>query len=268
MAKIGIWTERSLSLANRNNYLDQLYRVYPARINMPRILPAAVTDQIKECFVARDSQNLLRLLLKLELFPVKDSYVAYLRHDIAALTRNPLTCSRIAGMIYEMGLDCVLEKAREPKENNRQMGPLFKNWVGSGALGALLTDDFDVLLRENNPVVFVGTDGRMREFASDYLGYSNDKGLDFLAKFNNRYVIAEAKFLTDFGGHQNAQLNDAISLLESPLNRTSNSVIQIAILDGVLYIQSRNKMHLQLLNYARDYPIMSALLLRDFLYTL
>lgn len=30
---------------------------------------------------------------------------------------------------------------------------------------------------------------------------------------NGKYVIGEAKFLTDFGGHQNAQFNDAISMI-------------------------------------------------------
>ena len=38
---------------------------------------------------------------------------------------------------------------------------------------------------------------------------SIDKGLDFIARFNGKYVIGEfPKFLTDFGGHQNAQFNE------------------------------------------------------------
>ncbi|PUD67335.1 hypothetical protein C2R52_03635 [Helicobacter pylori] len=44
--------------------------------------------------------------------------------------------------------------------------------------------------------------------------------------------------LTDFGGHQNAQFNDAISTIETP----NIKAIKVAILDGVLYIESNNKM--------------------------
>ena len=63
--------------------------------------------------------------------------------------------------------------------------------------------------------------------SADY--YNRDKGLDFIARFNNKYIIGEAKFLTDFGGHQNAQFSDAIEIIKS-----NTEAINIAILDGVL----------------------------------
>ena len=75
-------------------------------------------------------------------------------------------------------------------------------------------------------------------------------------------VISEAKFLTDFGGHQNAQFEDAKTLLL----HTSAKVIKVAILDGVLYIKSKNKMHRSLINELKDYNVMSALVFREFLY--
>ena len=62
------------------------------------------------------------------------------------------------------------------------------------------------------------------------LNYGEDKGLDLVGRFNGKYVIGEAKFLTDFGGHQNAQFNDAIKVLE---DKNVNAV-KIGILDGVL----------------------------------
>lgn len=108
----------------------------------------------------------------------------------------------------------------------------------------------------------------MQDFASDYLGYTHNKGLDFIAKFNHQIIIAEAKFLTDFGGHQNAQFNDAITTMKTLLNKTNYTVKAIAILDGVLYIQGRNKMFENLHNYADDEVVISAVLLRDYLYTL
>jgi hypothetical protein len=82
-----------------------------------------------------------------------------------------------------------------------------------------------------------------------------------VARFNGKYIIAEAKFLTDFGGHQNAQFADALSTL-----RAECSAIKIGILDGVLYIEGRNKMYSYLTDHKEQYNIMSALVLREFLY--
>ena len=82
---------------------------------------------------------------------------------------------------------------------------------------------------------------------------------------NNIYIIGEAKFLTDFGGHQDAQLNDAIDTLNSPLKPTKLNVQKIAIIDGVTYIQSNNKMYNQITNYPNNAIILSACLLREFL---
>ncbi|EJB58652.1 type II restriction enzyme [Helicobacter pylori Hp H-30] len=83
-----------------------------------------------------------------------------------------------------------------------------------------------------------------------------------MARFNKKYIIGEAKFLTDFGGHQNAQFNDAISTIKAP----NIKAIKVAILDGVLYIESNNKMRKLLDTTYRNYHIMRALVLREFLY--
>ena len=107
---------------------------------------------------------------------------------------------------------------------------------------------------------------RMYKFASDFLGFKRNKGIDFLAKFNGKYAAGEAKFLTDFGGHQNAQLDDALSSLHS-FRKSEIHVIPIAVLDGVLYLKNRGKMYEYLNRHPKD-NIMSALVLREFLYSL
>lgn len=104
----------------------------------------------------------------------------------------------------------------------------------------------------------------MKDFAHEQLEYKRNKGLDFIARFNKKYVIGEAKFLTDFGGHQNAQFQDAMETLNSPTSKA----IPIAILDGVLYIKGNNKLHQSLLHEHQDKNIFSALVLREFLYQL
>ena len=112
------------------------------------------------------------------------------------------------------------------------------------------------------------SDSAMQEFAKNFLGFTRNKGIDFLAKFNGKYVAGEAKFLTDFGGHQNAQFDDALSSIHSFTGEknVSNEVIPAAILDGVLYISGHSKMHEYILS--TDDNIFSALVLREFLYSL
>ena len=77
-------------------------------------------------------------------------------------------------------------------------------------------------------------------------------------------MIGEAKFLTDFGGHQNAQFADAMATLTDE----TSSAIKIAILDGVLYIPGNNKMFKDVTKTYGHLNIMSGLVLREFLYQL
>lgn len=109
----------------------------------------------------------------------------------------------------------------------------------------------------------------MQKFANKYLGYTHDKWLDFIAKYNGKYIIGEAKFLTDFGGHRDAQFADAISTINSALlpNSLGAEVIKIAICDGVLYIKGNNKLYRHLQTHENEI-ILSALLLNDFIHSL
>ena len=164
---------------------------------------------------------------------------------------------------YDMNLKNVYEKCSQPKETNMQIGPMFKNWIRKGTLGfdVLCLDDFT---SSNEDAILDASDKEMEDFARNNLGYKHEKGLDFLARISGKYIIGETKFLSDFDGHHNAQFNDAISTISAKVNR---GVIKIAILDGVLYIKGNNKMYREITTSLKDCNIMSALLLRTFLYT-
>ena len=45
--------------------------------------------------------------------------------------------------------------------------------------------------------IMIGTDDQMKQFARDKFKYESNKGLDFIAKKNNKFLIGETKFLTD-----------------------------------------------------------------------
>lgn len=263
------WTTVSIELANQRNYLDLLYRVYPISPNLRRELSAETIELIRYHYENRNNDDLLRLLLQQEIFPIKDSYVAYLKRDPSAIERNPNTINRLQGMLIDMGVDEIVDKITAPKETNRQIGPMFKNWIKNGALGCEVTDDENRFLNSQDNIVFDASDSRMQNFAREHLGYTREKGLDLIAKFNNTYVIGEVKFLTDFGGHQNAQFNDAISTMTTELRETDKNVKAISVLDGVLYIQGNSRMYNAISrDFSDDDVIISAVLLRDYLYSL
>lgn len=257
------WTELSIEYANQRNYLDNLFQIYPTIPDGIRDIDKSVWVDVEESFQERDNISLITHLLYLDLFPIKDSYVAYLKRDPSAISRNPNTVNRICGRIYEMGLDKVFERCSEPKETNRQIGPLFKRWLRSNALGIAPVNIREFASTKSNAILDA-SDAEMQSWCRDNLNYTRDKGLDFVARFNGKYVIGEAKFLTDFGGHQNAQFADAISTIKTP----NVNAVKIAILDGVLYIRGGNKMYRDVTDTYADCNIISALLLRDYLYSL
>lgn len=255
------WTELSIEYANQRSYLDDLFHVYPTIPEGIRELHTERWENIEKAFKKKNNDDLIRGLLKLNLFPIKDSYIAYLKRDASSIERNPKTINRICGRLYEMGLDKMFDRCSEPKETNRQIGPFFRRWTNSKALGIqpVGLDDF---IKDKKDAILNGSDKQLMDFAARELNYKHPKGLDFIGRFNGKYVIAEAKFLTDFGGHQNAQFNDAISTVQAK----NVKAVKVAILDGVLYIKGKNKMYKDITTKYKDLNIMSSLVLREFLY--
>lgn len=258
------FTELSIELASQRNYLDQLYHVYPLAPDKIRSVSPDIWEEIKSGYDTWNNEALLRALLKLKLFPVKDGFVPFLRLDKSAIERNPQTVNRICGRVRELGLDRLYEKIIEPKETNRQMGPLFSRWLERGVLGVLPCDR-DEFMSNSNDAVLRGSDAELKDFAASELGFEREdkKGLDFIGRFNNIYVVGEAKFISDEGGHQNDQFLDAMTTLRTP---TKENVRTVAILDGVLYIPSKKKMYSAITT--QDVNVMSALLLKNYLYSI
>jgi len=257
------WTELSIEYANQRSYLDDLFTVYPTIPEGIREVDEKIWNNIEESFKNENKIELLKNLLSLPLFPIKDSYVAYLKRDRSALYRNPNTVDRLCGRLYEMGINEIFKRCTQPKETNRQIGPLFRRWIEKKTLGIDILGDIEFNKTKRNAIL-KGSDKQLKEFALNRLNYDGDKGLDFIARVNDKYIVGEAKFLTDFGGHQNAQFEDAKNFLR---NKSINAV-KIAILDGILYIRGNSKMHKYLNDHKEEYNILSSLLLREFLYQL
>jgi len=254
------WIKKSIELTNSPGYLDNLYSVYPMEVGAVRIISTRVLEDIKNAYRRGDKLNLIKILLKnLDLFPIKDSYVAFLRRNPEALDVNPKTVKRIGKRLLQMGYEEIIKSSAQPKETNRQIGPLFRKWLTSLGYPILGEDEF---LKTKEVACLDGSDSHLKEFSNRVLKTKLTKGLDLLLKVNKTFIIGESKFLTDFGGHQNAQFNDALNLL----HKRGGNVLRIAVLDGVLWIRGNNKMH-NLIKKEKGIAL-SALLLKDFIRSL
>ncbi len=75
------WTKLSIEFANQRNYLDELFRVYPTIPEGIRDIDENLWQQVEQSFQAKNNVELLNVLLKMDLFPIKDSYTAYLKRE-------------------------------------------------------------------------------------------------------------------------------------------------------------------------------------------
>jgi hypothetical protein len=85
------WLKLSIDYANQRSYLDDLFQVYPTIPEGIRDINKILWDNIEKAFDKKDNVKLLENLLRLDLFPLKDSYVAYLKRDKSSIKRNPVS---------------------------------------------------------------------------------------------------------------------------------------------------------------------------------
>ncbi len=87
-----------------------------------------------------------------------------------------------------MGLDKIFERCSEPKETNRQIGPMFRDWLKRKSLGVAPVSE-EVFLSNKEDAILDASDNALMNFAREHLGYNHNKGLDFVGRFNGKYVI-------------------------------------------------------------------------------
>ena len=263
LQNMNYWTELSIEYANQRSYLDDLFQVYPTIPEGMRDIDQNQWQKIETAFANQDNLELITGLLKLQKFPIKNSYVSFLRKDYTSLVRNPQTVNRLAGTMYQMGLDKLYEKCIEPKETNTQMGPMFSRWLQNKSLG-IKPVSLEIFLSNNENAILGGNDAVLLEFANVHFGYNKEKGLDFIARFNGKYVLAEAKFITDIGGNQDKSFVDIITTIKTDYN----GAVCIGILDGIPWLKNKSKYYTDITTKYKDYNIMSSLVLREFLYSI
>lgn len=234
------WLDLSLEFANQKNYLDELFRVYPLVSNKLRDVGLVVWQDF--------------------LGTVKNAKQATTGHGQASK-------SWICTYLDDVCSKDLRHGCFEPKEINRQTGMMFQHWIQKGALGVLPLD-WKRFHKSRQDSVMIGSDADFKDYAAQYLGYRSDKGLDLICRFNGKIIVGKAKFLTGWGKNQNNQLAAVQHFLAADLG----NAVKVGIIDGVPYIPSNNKvhnkMHKLLIDKLAKQNVMSALVLREYLYSL
>lgn len=267
------WKKRSIDLANNQPYLDMLQdSVYDMQPPEDRNLPDSEVERARDAYSEKNFEELVKAFIEFEKFPYSDTYAAFLRHADGdeAFKNNPETVERIGRRIHNMGIEKALARSSRPKESNRQMGGKFEEWFLNLDYKYLSYNDFkERTCNVGELVVMKEGESKIGRYVNEELDVKIDKEPDLLVKKNidgtQKHIVGEAKFLTGFGGHQDRQISDALNLAETA--DKYDNVIGIAIIDGVYLIEIRKGLDRKYQNKIRntDAPVMSALLLRDFL---
>ncbi len=251
------WVVRSIEVANRENYLDQLYEVYPLDFGEERLIPAGTIDAIQQAHNARDGVALVRELLRIERFPIGYPYATLLRQRLRLADLNPQTMQRIARHLLDMEFSRLLAHCMTPKPANTRIGPMFRNYVRDLGYPILERTAFD----SSNGVAFLdGSDRTLKQYANAQLDCGLRKGLDLLFKTRRGYFIGEAKFFSSSGGNQNNKLDEALDFLGGHVGNAA----RIAVLDGTLWFDGINQ-KLQREIRQVDAVAVSALLVGDYI---
>jgi len=253
------WVKKSIEIANSKGYLDKLQEIYTIVQESARQVDYKIKRDLKQIYNGGDDIALIKKLLDLPKFPINDPYVAFLRKKEIFIEYNPQTVSRIANRIRDMGFEEMIKGISEAKLATRQIGTLFKKWIPKIGYPILSEPEFEAY---NKGIAFLeGSDSKLKDFANQKF-CNLDKGPDFIVKVNDVYVIGEAKFLTDFGGAQNANFEDALRLIRGK----KGNAIRIAVLDGVVWIKDNTKMYKKVCELKET--ALTALLLKQFLESL
>lgn len=260
------WIEKSKKLAKEEGYLDKLLAIYPPEEISREKRVEEKSPELELIFKEKNCKKLIKELIRLKKcgfkFPIDHPYIAFLTHYEDAIDKNPKTVKKICEILFKMNYHQLKEKLESPKKASRRIGPMFKEWLKS-KFKFVKSDEFD----KTTGIVFLkGGDKLLKDYAEKKLKckFSElSKGLDFVAKIDDKYTIGTAKFITDFGGSQKNQFNEAISFVKE--TQCSENIIKVAVIDGVAWLDKDKDMKSKLEKLKNDEFCFSVLLFEEFI---
>lgn len=283
MVGTNVWTEKTLGLVEKGDYLDRLLEIYPAKLPPSRPLPREVRDEIRRLCEEKKYEELTTLLLDLDHpFPIEHPYAALLRHldrkvRSEVMRRNPKVVEELASLLASLGPNNIIRGIERPKDINRMLGAAFRQWVSRKFVDRpfKVVDDPNRLLlgRGDEVCIYVGSDVKIAKFIESHLGLREPSLFrrDLIARVGDLYIVGEARFLTTPGGSQTRDLNDTLDFVERveglAIDRGGVRVKGVALLDGVVWFHEPYK-ELIRQRAVGDRVVMTALLLEEYLLSL
>jgi hypothetical protein len=108
------WTELSIEYANQRSYLDDLFQVYPTIPEGIREINNEHWANIEKAFKKKNNEALIKELLKLDLFPIKDKHI--LKETLLPLREIPKQLIAFAEDFMKWDLTKFLSVAANPKK--------------------------------------------------------------------------------------------------------------------------------------------------------
>ena len=271
------WVEKSLKLAWERDYLDQLMNIYPAIPSFREPLPNDLRKKIKESFKHKKDKDLVEAILSARKqnypFPIEHPYAALLgglpqETKKVLLDKNPKVINIIAKILFLMGISDVIKGIERPPDINRQMGPLFKQWLKKNFSNKNeYSFDPDLLKSTKGKITFFdGADMAIDSYIRQVLKVDLPQlsfRRDLLVKVDGIIIVGEARFLSTSGGSQTRDIENTLGFVRTVNTSDIKNFRAIAIIDGIVWFNTSYK---KLIGGVPDsVPVMSALLIEDYL---
>lgn len=240
--------------------------MYPLEIVAPERIDATLRRNIIRHHQARNTNELVSLLLSIDKFPYEDPIWYMLKNTQGCLENNPRQVERIANSLYAMTAEETVVRLESAPKLNTQIGPMFNSWLRNNfELQSL--DEF----RNSDEGIFVLNESEeaAKNFLINDLNQNVEKRPDLVAKVNRQYIIGEAKWIGQPGGNQDKQVEEVLQFCR---NQRGN-VLRIGIIDGFPWSLYNNRGNLinfktAVLIQESEYDILSALLIDEYLTSL
>ena len=161
------WLSKTLDLAHKGNYYDQLHEVYP--ISTEENKEREISDEkwlaVKNSYNAKNDIELIKSIFKLTptgKFPFKTSYIRYFylaqNSDPEFFNKNPKTVKIIANRLYNLSIDEIKKGVSEPKERNQQSGNLFSDFLKKNDFPIKKLFGSSEFATNKNDAILIGSD--------------------------------------------------------------------------------------------------------------
>lgn len=99
--------------------------MHPVSQNLPKQIDQAMGNRVVDAVKADNDNELLNALLDLDLLPIKQPFVTYMKKDRGSVRCNLGTVQQIASELRGYDMEQLWRMCSAPKETNRQLGPML-----------------------------------------------------------------------------------------------------------------------------------------------